>query len=761
MKTRLLIFTVAFFVSLSSISQNLECNAITVDDFFDCYGGAEAFSEQSRNALTTFIQAEDAINTGDYPGAKLLIDNIFETYPKGTNIWLDVLGAPNGANIGSPNTYYGLRMIEDIVDFQLNNTQDITPETVVMKIVLVGCSQGIQPTTVEELNTGTGPYVTNTIAQELIADDYRIVRQSFSLFSQYVTAITGGSLNIEIEIIELPDVCMDLSITSSEPYITSRNEEPVYAAFSDEELNSTDWWWILYPSYVPENDVFDDYTFITGGMGQDERSGPAFVIDDKWLVRKPAHLGSGLYSDIERRAYLPQWLQHEFFHHLYRKYPHLQLEVNGHDWFNPDFWPSDFEGIFEPDFYAESLYKRLQVDCSPLSSKLITRVQDEELAQLDLLSISDLQGGIFSLDEITNDFHIGEIILEDGRYFWKNAAGFQWEVFPDFQAGILETGEDSLYPGEDFFIELYKTTDGEYFPAVSALKFQNEFYRRRFDLFRDIVPVEIAVGNYTRVPVETSADEGQVIKNSGQFLWQDNAANSWSLTVDIDGEALIHGNDAPQPSGEFKLIIKEDECGVNVLGFEYLGYYYWKPKRNIQNESPIVSTQLEDLELNEDFGSLIIDLLPVFSDSENDQLLYFVTSDNPEIIGATIEDNQLVITSNQSGTARLYVMALDGNGGIATQEFRVGAGVALSIVDDFELSEVSIYPNPIQDTFTIHRANTNISQAEIYNINGALVKTIDANNIENAIDITDLNSGIYFLQLTSGNSKSTIKLLKQ
>ena len=81
--------------------------------------------------------------------------------------------------------------------------------------------------------------------------------------------------------------------------------------------------------------------------------------------------------------------------------------------------------------------------------------------------------------------------------------------------------------------------------------------------------------------------------------------------------------------------------------------------------------------------------------------------------------------------------------------------------EDFILSKTSVFPNPIVDTFNIKAAGISIDNAQIYNINGALVKTISADVIDNAIDISELNSGVYFLQLTSGNSKSTVKLLKQ
>ena len=69
--------------------------------------------------------------------------------------------------------------------------------------------------------------------------------------------------------------------------------------------SKTDWWWIVYPSHVPER--YPDFAApesVTGGMdvGAD-RASPAFVIDDLWLIRKPSpYLGKQPYSLEERWA---------------------------------------------------------------------------------------------------------------------------------------------------------------------------------------------------------------------------------------------------------------------------------------------------------------------------------------------------------------------------------------------------------------------------------------------------------------------------
>lgn len=737
-----------------SVAQGGDCEATTLEEFFNCYGGAGPFSTHSVNAVTTFIQAEDALWAGDYTQAKTLVENLFNTYPRGSNLWWSVFNDPNGANIGTPHAYYGLRMIEDIAAYQLNNHQAVEARKALMKIVLVGCSEGIQPTTETELLNGTGSFVTNNIDASLRENDYRIVRQSFDFFSSYVTAITGGQLELEIEILELPDLCMQVGVSNTKPYVASGSIAPVWEALSDEVKESTDWWWILYPSHVPEFPTFNDEAFITGGMGLDQKGGPAFIIDDKWIVRKPAHLGAGNYTDIERRIYLPQWFQHEFFHHLYRAYPELGLEVNGHDWFNLDFWPSDFEGQFEADFYAESLHKRLQTDCVPLVTKLITRIDDELQQQFSTLSMDELTG-LYSLDNILNDWHVSEIIKEGDKYYWKNKANVQWEVIPNLAAGRLETGPDSPYPGQDFFIELYQMVDGTYVPGVTALKFQGEFYQKRFDLVRESVPIEIVLGLYERIPAVSIPHTGNIIKEAGQFYWENTAGDRWLLTPNIEDECFSLDSNSPTPDQKFQLILTEDECGIYALGFKYLDDYYWRPKRDELNGSPGLINAIADLELPEGFGSYTIDLSEVFADPEGDALLLFASSSESALISTQTNSQQLVLSGGEPASATILVMAVDANGGLAIDEFKVQVGITVSSHDAaFFDQNVSIFPNPAGDYISIVGAlsDYNIS---LFSADKSYQRELSPSGQELRIDLSHLSPGLYMIQFEDLRNGST------
>jgi hypothetical protein len=749
-------FTILLFLALSNLlhAQIIQCDGIHLPEFYTMYGGSSQFTEHTNAAITTFIDAEDAIAAGEYSTAQELINSLFETYPKGSTIWWNVFNDPNGANLGTPHAYYGVRMMEDIVDYHLNPTSNPDVKTVNMKVILVGCSEGIQPSTDAELQAGTGTFISNSLDQALLEDDYCIIDQSLDLFLKYITAITFGELQVNVEYVELPDLCIDATVNTSAPYFASGNVGQVWPELDDDLLNETDWFWMLYPSHVPEFPDFDDDAFITGGMGADSKGGPLFIIDDKWLVRKPAHLGDGMYNDVERRIYLPQWLQHEFYHHLYRIYPEFSLEVNGHDWFNLSFWPGDFEGRFEADFYAESLHKRIQSACVPLADKLITRVQNNVI-DLSASMIMDELLGAYSLDNIGNNWHEAEIIFENGLYYWRNNANVQWQVNPNFEDGILETGSDCPYPGQNFKIELYRGLNGELVPGTIGLIFNGELYRKRFDLLLEEAPFEIMLDTFTNECAESSIDQGIILKTNGQFYWSPNASELWALELDAENESFILGANSPFPGSALDLILLEEDCGLHAPGFLLENRYYWRPKLRPDNPSPIVANPADELLFTENFNTQSIDISSVFSDPEGELLFLFASSSEPNSMEVQINGSTIEFIGGTAGVYEICLHGIYSNGGVANDFFTVTVGDPSSI-DHTEASSINIYPNPGSGQFQV--ANLpNDAYIRIYSSAGLLVLQTSETS---KFDLSAFAEGLYFVHIRSGKKLMVEKILK-
>ena len=73
---------------------------------------------------------------------------------------------------------------------------------------------------------------------------------------------------------------------------------------------------------------------------------------------------------------------------------------------------------------------------------------------------------------------------------------------------------------------------------------------------------------------------------------------------------------------------------------------------------------------------------------------------------------------------------------------------------------VSIYPNPVSDKLVIE-AEKDMSNVEIYNATGAMVFSQECSSDKVEIDVNTLQSGIYFVKMTTGNGVETRSFVKK
>jgi len=78
-------------------------------------------------------------------------------------------------------------------------------------------------------------------------------------------------------------------------------------------------------------------------------------------------------------------------------------------------------------------------------------------------------------------------------------------------------------------------------------------------------------------------------------------------------------------------------------------------------------------------------------------------------------------------------------------------------VNDFDIENINIFPNPTTDFININSDEITI-KAELYNLQGVEFNTIFLGNL---IDIRSLSNGIYFLKLTTKKGNKIFKLLKK
>ncbi|RMB64015.1 T9SS C-terminal target domain-containing protein [Dokdonia sinensis] len=135
-----------------------------------------------------------------------------------------------------------------------------------------------------------------------------------------------------------------------------------------------------------------------------------------------------------------------------------------------------------------------------------------------------------------------------------------------------------------------------------------------------------------------------------------------------------------------------------------------------------------------------------FIDTDGDMIENYLDDD---------DDGDLILTRDEdyNGNGDPLDDDTDGNG---TPDF-LDMDVALS-VDTFSAIAVTTYPNPVVNELRIV-GDSAFAKAAIYSITGALIKTIERRETqEMTIDVSDLKSGLYFVQIPGA---PTVKFIKR
>lgn len=85
---------------------------------------------------------------------------------------------------------------------------------------------------------------------------------------------------------------------------------------------------------------------------------------------------------------------------------------------------------------------------------------------------------------------------------------------------------------------------------------------------------------------------------------------------------------------------------------------------------------------------------------------------------------------------------------------------AVLSTEEFELSEISIYPNPTTSTWNIESNSETINSIEVFDILGKQVAKVTPNTTSATMDASELNDGIYIAKIMSTTGSKTVRLIK-
>ena len=111
-------------------------------------------------------------------------------------------------------------------------------------------------------------------------------------------------------------------------------------------------------------------------------------------------------------------------------------------------------------------------------------------------------------------------------------------------------------------------------------------------------------------------------------------------------------------------------------------------------------------------------------------------------------------TDNNSYANRVHVAGED-------EADTFGACPATAGVDDNNIINVSIYPNPSSSNWNFRTGNTVITSVEVFNLLGKRVVLQNNNSTNVAISTQGLTSGIYIARITTEQGTKSVKLIKE
>lgn len=175
------------------------------------------------------------------------------------------------------------------------------------------------------------------------------------------------------------------------------------------------------------------------------------------------------------------------------------------------------------------------------------------------------------------------------------------------------------------------------------------------------------------------------------------------------------------------------------------------------NHAPTVNKSISDQQLNAGFGSLTIDLSNVFIDNDNDPLKLIVSSSDEDIVTGSITDQTLTITERSEGAVEMTVIASDEKGGSTEEKFNV---VITNVLDVTRHEKTIVYPNPTKDMLVIQLGQPWQGLLRIVDHSGKQILTQSVKGTEFTLDVSQLQRGLYFLQLENNKGSRILKLVK-
>jgi hypothetical protein len=346
---------------------------------------------------------------------------------------------------------------------------------------------------------------------------------------------------------------------------------------------------------------------------------------------------------------------------------------------------------------------------------------------------------------------------------------------------ITATDSSSKFAETSFSISVYDSTseDVALYRKVTSSTIENSSYLAFYAVDGDSLTrwsTEYDDDQYLLVEFEQIRNIERIFMN-----WEVAYGQIYNILVSTDGETWDTVFKEPYGNGAQDLIILDPTRAKYVMmdgvqrgtqwGYSLYSFEVYESAGT--NTAPFVR-DVADTFYVEEGEELIIEASIFFGDdTPGDQLSYAATLEGGnEITGwlsFTTPGSQtgalFTGTPGESdeGSQTIEIEATDRYGETASVTFVITVTKIPDAIEDISLSDITIYPNPAGNKVFINHTNHDLTAISLFDMQGRLIKSTDT-NISSGItemNMNDVESGMYYMVISSNNGRMIKKLIKK
>jgi hypothetical protein len=176
------------------------------------------------------------------------------------------------------------------------------------------------------------------------------------------------------------------------------------------------------------------------------------------------------------------------------------------------------------------------------------------------------------------------------------------------------------------------------------------------------------------------------------------------------------------------------------------------------DRAPIIIKAIEDVLIEQ--NQKAINLNEHFVDPDGDELIYSIVSNSgDQVLNLSLSDSILTLSRiEEKFGSSIVVVKAEANGKAISNKFNVQLKL-MTGVEETDETDLKIYPIPSNSHIYI-KSTKIIKEVVILDMRGEKLKSYESNTINQRVELSDLNVGVYFLKVVFEDIVKIRKIIK-